>query len=103
MSKTTRLNGIDLCRGLAAFAVILVHSGDETWGVPIAEAAIRFRHLFYFAVPFFLAASFYFGTKKLPLVLDASFWQKKFKRIILPYLFWSLFYVVMKTVLPLKE
>lgn len=97
MSKVTRLNGIDLCRGLAAFAVILVHSGDETWGLPISEAAIRFRHLFYFAVPFFLAASFYFGTKKLPLKINGTFWTKKFKRIVLPYLLWSLFYLVMKT------
>ena len=99
MSKVTRLNGIDLCRGLAAFAVILVHSGDETWGVPISEAAISFRHLFYFAVPFFLAASFYFGTRKLPLKIDRHFWHKKFKRIVLPYLLWSMFYVVMKTII----
>jgi len=99
MSKVTRLNGIDLCRGLAAFAVILVHSGDETWGLPISEAAIRFRYLFYFAVPFFLAAFFYFGTKKLPLTIDRHFWQKKFKRIVLPYWLWSLLYVVMKMVI----
>ena len=99
MSKTTRLNGIDLCRGLAAFAVILVHSGDETWGVPISQAAIDFRQLFYFAVPFFLAASFYFGTRKLPLKLDRQFWHKKFKRIVVPYLLWSIFYVVMKTMI----
>ena len=99
MSKVTRLNGIDLCRGLAAFAVILVHSGDETWGLPITEAAIRFRYLFYFAVPFFLGVSFYFGTRKLPATLDRHFWQKKFKRIVLPYLLWSLFYVITKTAL----
>jgi peptidoglycan/LPS O-acetylase OafA/YrhL len=99
MSKLIRLNGIDLCRGLAAFAVILVHSGDETWGLPISETAIRFRHLFYFAVPFFLAASFYFGTRKLPLTIDGHFWRKKFKRIVLPYLLWSLFYVVTKTII----
>ena len=99
MSKVTRLNGIDLCRGLAAFAVVLVHSGDETWGVPITEQAIRFRHLFYFAVPFFLAVSFYFGTRKLPVTLDRNFWLKKFKRIVLPYLLWSLFYIIAKTVI----
>ena len=99
MNKITRLNGIDLCRGLAAFAVILVHSGDETWGLPISDTAIRFRYLFYFAVPFFLAASFYFGTQNLPLKIDRRFWQKKFKRIVRPYLLWSLFYVVMKTII----
>jgi peptidoglycan/LPS O-acetylase OafA/YrhL len=96
MSETSRAAGIDLCRGLAAFAVILVHSGDETWGVPISDRAIQFRHLFYFAVPFFLAASFYFSTKKTPLKINRAFWQKKFQRIVVPYLLWSLLYVVVK-------
>ena len=99
MSKATRLVGVDLCRGLAAFAVILVHSGDESWGLPISSQAIQFRHLFYYAVPFFLAAAFYFGTKKSPLKIDRNFWQKKFQRIVVPYLLWSLFYVVSKTVI----
>lgn len=99
MSKTTRLAGIDLCRGLAAFAVILVHSGDETWGIPISNQAIQFRYLFYYAVPFFLAAFFYFSTKKLPLVLDSHFWYKKLQRIVIPYILWSIFYVVSKTVI----
>ena len=97
MNKASRLIGVDLCRGLAAFAVILVHSGDESWGLPISDRAIQFRYLFYYAVPFFLAASFYFSTKKL-LKLDLVFWQKKWQRVILPYLLWSLFYVISKTV-----
>ena len=96
MHQPTRLTGIDLCRGLAAFAVILVHSGDETWGIPISDRAIQFRHLFYFAVPFFLAASFYFATIKFPLKISFAFWQKKFRRIVLPYFLWSLFYIVSK-------
>lgn len=99
MKKPTRLIGVDLCRGLAAFAVILVHSGDETWGLPISDRAIQFRYLFYYAVPFFLAASFYFGTIKLPLKINFAFWQKKLQRIVIPYLLWSIFYVVSKTVL----
>ncbi|HEY9768031.1 MAG TPA: acyltransferase [Coleofasciculaceae cyanobacterium] len=99
MSKATRFVGIDLCRGLAAFAVILVHSGDETWGVPISDRAIQFRYLFYFAVPFFLAASFYFGTTKSPLKISAAFWQKKLQRIVMPYLLWSIFYLVSKTII----
>ena len=96
MNKQTRLVGIDLCRAIAAFAVIFVHSGDESWGLPISDRAIQFRYLFYFAVPFFLAASFYFGIK-MPLVLDRTFWQKKFQRIVVPYFLWSIFYVVSKT------
>ncbi|MEY2832153.1 MAG: hypothetical protein RLZZ574_1411, partial [Cyanobacteriota bacterium] len=96
MSQTSRAAGIDLCRGLAAFAVILVHSGDETWGVPISDRAIQFRHLLYFAVPFFLAAFFYFSTKRTPLKIDRAFWQKKIQRIVVPYLLWSLLYVLAK-------
>lgn len=98
MSKATRLVGIDLCRGLAAFAVILVHSGDETWGLPISSQAIQFRSLFYYAVPFFLAASFYFGTKKSSLKINRKFWLKKLQRIIVPYFLWSTFYVFFKIV-----
>ncbi|MEM8720683.1 MAG: acyltransferase [Cyanobacteria bacterium P01_G01_bin.39] len=98
MSKVSRLVGIDLCRALAAFAVILVHSGDETWGLPISEGAIHFRHLFYYAVPFFLAAFFYFSTKKLPLIIDRLFWQKKLQRIVVPYFLWSIFYVASKAI-----
>ena len=98
MFKVNRLAGIDLCRGLAAFAVILVHSGDETWGIPISERAIYFRHLFYFAVPFFLAASFCFATKNLPLNISVTFWQKKIKRILIPYLAWSIFYLILKSI-----
>ncbi len=99
MRQPARLTGIDLCRGLAAFAVILVHSGDETWGLPISDNAIQFRYLFYFAVPFFLAASFYFATKKLPLKISGSFWQKKFKRILFPYLLWTAFYLILKSII----
>ena len=98
MKTNNRLLGIDLCRGLAAFAVILVHSGDETWGLPISNAAIEFRHSFYFAVPFFLAASFYFSTQKLPLKLSTAFWEKKFKRILIPYIIWSIFYLAINAI-----
>ncbi|MEL7406861.1 MAG: acyltransferase family protein [Cyanobacteria bacterium J06558_2] len=99
MNQTNRLAGIDLCRGLAAFAVILVHSGDENWGLAISAEAIRFRYLFYYAVPFFIAAYFYFSTKKLPLKINRKFWNKKLQRIVIPYLLWSAAYVILKTLM----
>lgn len=99
MNKPIRFIGIDFLRGLAAFAVILLHSGDKTWGVPIDNWAIQFRNFFYFAVPFFLAASFYFTTKKYPLNLSLNFWRKKLDRIVKPYLFWSIFYVISKSII----
>lgn len=51
--STQRLLGVDLFRGIAAYAVVFVHSGDESLGLPISQEAIFLRMLFYFAVPFF--------------------------------------------------
>ena len=95
MNRTQRYGGIDLCRGIAAFAVVMVHSGDETWGLPISDLAIELRYWFYFAVPFFLATSFYFATRKLPLKINADFWRKKLRRIVIPYLIWSTVYLAL--------
>lgn len=103
MSQSTKLRGIELCRGLAAFAVILVHSGDKTWGIPIDNSAVVFRELFYFAVPFFIATYFYFATKKLPEHLFFSFWRKKLKRIAIPYLFWSAIFVSLRSLLSITS
>ena len=102
MSRSTKLRGIELCRGLAAFAVILVHSGDQSWDIPIDDSAIEFRLLFYFAVPFFIATYFYLTTKKLPERISFSFWRKKLKRIVIPYFFWSTIFLLLKSVLSIR-
>lgn len=94
MGKKRRLLGIDLCRGLAAFAVVVVHSGDETWGVPVSYWALQFRLLFYFAVPFFLAVSFFFTTQNFNKNVSSQFLRTKFQRILIPYVVWSIFYLV---------
>jgi len=93
----TRLLGIDLCRGVAAYAVVLVHSGDEAWGVPISEAAIQFRLMFYFAVPFFLATAFYFLTRKPTIDLSLKFWRSRVQRIVVPYVIWSVIYLIVRS------
>ncbi|TVP62272.1 MAG: acyltransferase [Nodularia sp. (in: Bacteria)] len=92
-----RFLGIDLCRGIAAFAVILVHSGDETWGIPVSDRALQFRFLFYFAVPFFLATSFFFLTRNLSKNINLDFLVVKLQRIFIPYIFWSIFYLFLRT------
>jgi len=98
MEKKRRLLGIDLCRGLAAFAVVLVHSGDETWGIPVSYWALQFRTLFYFAVPFFLAISFFFTTQNVKASLSFNFLNTKFQRILIPYAVWSIFYLIFGTI-----
>jgi len=93
-----KLLGIEFGRGLATYAVILVHSGDETWGLPIAATAIEFRLLFYFAVPFFLAAAFYFMTAKPEIGYSSKFWKSRFNRILVPYAIWSVLFLLSRVV-----
>ncbi|MEO1132754.1 MAG: acyltransferase [Cyanobacteria bacterium J06639_1] len=97
LERLQRLLGIDLWRGIAAYAVILVHSGDRTWGVPVDDAATTFRLAFYFAVPFFLAAAFFFMVKKPEVGRSGQFWRSRVERLAIPYLMWSVFYVVLRS------
>jgi peptidoglycan/LPS O-acetylase OafA/YrhL len=93
-----RLLGIELFRGLSAYAVILVHSGDETWGIPINPSAISFRLNFYFAVPFFLATAFYFMTQRPDSGYSFRFWKAKVERILIPYMVWSIIFLAFRII-----
>jgi peptidoglycan/LPS O-acetylase OafA/YrhL len=96
--KERKLLGIELCRGLSTYAVILVHSGDETWGLPIDLGAIAFRLNFYFAVPFFLATAFYFMTSKPEIAYSSRFWKSRFERLLIPYAIWSSIFLISRVV-----
>ncbi len=89
MTKKTRLLGVEFGRCLAIYAVVLVHSGDEHWHLPIDNTTIVFRSYFYFAVPFFLATAFYFLIAKSEMAYSLKFWKSKVERIIIPYFVWS--------------
>ena len=93
-----KLLGIELCRGIAAYSVILVHSGDENWGLAIDPSAIAFRLHFYFGVPFFLALAFYFMTAKPDLAYSAKFWRSRLDRVLLPYAIWSTIFLIVRVV-----
>lgn len=93
-TQKTRLLGIELGRGLSTYAVVLVHSGDETWGLPIDDSAIAFRFFFYFAVPFFLATAFYFMTTKSDIGYSLKFWKSRIERIVIPYVAWSAIFFI---------
>jgi peptidoglycan/LPS O-acetylase OafA/YrhL len=96
--ENKRLLGIDLCRGIAAYAVVVVHSGDENWGVPLDLHAVFFRFSFYFAVPFFLLTSFYFMVRKPISGMSVNFWKSRLQRLLIPYLIWSLTYLALRLV-----
>jgi peptidoglycan/LPS O-acetylase OafA/YrhL len=94
-----KLLGIELCRGLAAYAVILVHSGDENWGLATDPRAIDFRLHFYFGVPFFLAVAFYFLTAKPDIAYSASFWRSRLDRLVIPYAIWSAIFLTLRIII----
>lgn len=93
MLKQQRLTGIDLFRGIAVYAVIILHS-DE--GIPVLPAGWAWVLQFsYFAVPFFLATSFYLAIAK---VYASGKFQlsTRLQRLLIPYAFWTLFYLCYK-------
>ena len=99
MKNKQKLLGIELCRGLSTYAVILVHSGDESWGLYTDPSAIAFRLHFYFAVPFFLATAFYFMTAKPDIAYSSKFWRSRIERILIPYTIWSAIFLISRAII----
>ncbi len=97
--KKPKLLGIEFIRGVSTYAVILVHSGDETWGLSIDNTAINFRLFFYFAVPFFLAAAFYFMTANPAISYSVKFWRSRVDRILVPYIIWSTIFFISRIII----
>jgi len=97
--KKPKLLGIEFIRGVSTYAVVLVHSGDETWGLSIENTAISFRLFFYFAVPFFLAAAFYFMTANPAISYSLKFWRSRVERILVPYIIWSIIFLISRVII----
>ncbi|MBD2730340.1 acyltransferase [Nostoc sp. FACHB-892] len=104
-----RLIGIELCRGLAAYAVVVIHasalmgySDISTDSLTVAITAIS-----RFAVPFFLTVSFYFMTSKIYANVNnfyTSFNLKsKWQRLLIPYLCWSGIYLCFRLIKALSK
>lgn len=111
MAKT-RLVGIDLFRTTAALAVIVVHASglilysDET-PIQIDHLLPILMQFCRFAVPFFLAASFYFMVGKLLSAPERfetkTFLRSRVTRLLVPYALWSTLYVLVRLVKAIKS
>jgi surface polysaccharide O-acyltransferase-like enzyme len=96
MNKQKRFVGIDLIRGIAAYGVAILHSGDITTGTSISFWATQVQRFCGFTVPFFLIASFYLSINQIHTNGKTTSLLSRFQRLIIPYLVWSLLYVLMR-------
>jgi surface polysaccharide O-acyltransferase-like enzyme len=93
MLKQQRLTGVDLFRGIAVYAVIILHSDEGITVLPPGWTPIV--QFSYFAVPFFLATSFYLASAKL--YASGRFQLNlRLQRLLIPYAFWTVFYLAYK-------
>ncbi len=92
MAKARNL-AVDIGRLIAATGVIILHLTPST---PMGE---NFNTLFWiFCVPFFVTTSLYFFVKSAVKSPPTRSPFKKIDRLVIPYLVWSLIYVVMRYV-----
>lgn len=101
MQKTdkVRIAYLDVLRALAVMMVIIVHAGDVyfydsatlTFGTETSIFAVLFRS----AVPLFIIMS---SILLLPIKIDTTnFFKRRFTRVFIPFLIWSIIYVFLPT------
>jgi hypothetical protein len=91
--KKSRLIGIDLVRGISAYAITLIHSGGYAasgyWATQVGDFSK-------FALPFFMATSFYLLLGGKEKFISYNFIFSKIKRLIVPYIIWSFIYLLFR-------
>ncbi|MCG5060320.1 MAG: acyltransferase [Limnoraphis sp. WC205] len=94
MEKKLRLTGVDLFRGFAIYGVILLHSDEGmSFRPPGWERILEYSG---FAVPFFLATSFYLGFVKIYSTPGQYNLKSRLTRLMIPYLVWTGIYILYK-------
>jgi peptidoglycan/LPS O-acetylase OafA/YrhL len=97
LMKDRRFVGIDLMKGFAAYAVVWVHSSGGLSRSSSDWVTIINSFCNGFAVPFFLATSFLFITKKVFFISGTIYWFKlRVKFLLMPYLVWTTIYSIFR-------
>ncbi len=94
VTNSQRFVGIDLMRFVAAVSIVWLHTVNSTL---LQESSVLGR----FAVPFFTVAAVFMifvSSSKKP---QPSFWNyanRRFTRIYVPFMLWSLFYLIVRAI-----
>lgn len=107
MSSRPKLPEIDLIRAIAIIAVVLIHGTSSATLLPIGSGsqAIFFilNKASLFTVPLFIWISgvvlFYTYYDRWEPGMSRVFWTKRLRRILIPYVLWSLFYYLFNQVM----
>jgi len=94
MEPQQRLIGIDAFRVLAIYAVIIVHIDEGIKNIP--PGWFNIINFASFCVPFFLATAFYLAISKLYASQKTYPLRSRLTRLLIPYGFWSIFYLLYK-------
>jgi peptidoglycan/LPS O-acetylase OafA/YrhL len=95
MNKKQRLTGLDLGKGISAFAVVLIHSAHDFAAQGYWSG--RIEKFFGFAVPFFLATAFYLFIQKNYYSSQPFFLKSRLKSLIIPYIVWTIIYCLARS------
>ncbi|HYW21503.1 MAG TPA: acyltransferase [Nodularia sp. (in: cyanobacteria)] len=95
MKDSSRQWGIDLARIISTYGIVLIHSGGYAAS---DNLAIKLQAFFRFALPFFIAASFYLLFNKKKEYKLFKLISSRWNRLVIPYLVWSLIYLIVRVI-----
>ena len=98
-----RLAALDYMRGIAMLGVIAIHVGSQYLTNPSANMHLTalFEIVSRFSVPifFFISGFGLFYNLDIEDVDYKKFYRRRFKAVLIPYLVWSLFYMLHNAIL----
>lgn len=97
MKDRSRQWGIDIARVISTYGIVFIHSGGYA---PYDSLSTHTQELFNFALPFFLAVSFYLLSisEKESRLKSFKLIFLRFNRLLIPYFVWSLIYLTARVV-----
>ena len=95
MKHESRQWGLDLTRIVATYGIVWIHSGGYASSDALSNQLTDF---FRFALPFFLAVSFYLLANPEKEYSLSKLVFLRWNRLIIPYFIWSLIYLTSRLI-----